>query len=279
MNGLEFFTLGIGLILGFFIGKRKLGDSRLKKIMDKPFPFEWEKILRNNVALYKYIPHDLKTQLHKDINIFMGEKNFEGCGGLEITDEIKISIAAQACILLLNKKATFFPKLVTILVYPSAYIGKKVTLMGNIPVEEDSARLGESWNEGTVVLAWDHVKLETHDINDAHNVVLHEFAHQLDQEDGAADGAPIMEHRANYAPWAKVLCREYGELIENVKHYKKDIIDPYGTTNPAEFFAVITEVFFKKPKQLKNKHPELYNELSLYYKMDPVDWFKCGDNY
>ena len=273
MNGLEFLTLGIGLAAGFFIGKRKFDNSKIKKVMHREFPFEWEKILRNNVALYKHIPHNMKTQLHEDINVFMDEKNFEGCGGLEITEEIKISIAAQACILLLNKKVNFFPKLVTILVYPSAYVGKKVTMMGGVPVEEDSARLGESWNEGTVVLAWDHVKQETFDINNAHNVVLHEFAHQLDQEDGVADGAPIMEHRASYAPWAKVLSEEYDDFLEKVKHHKKDIIDPYGATNPAEFFAVITEVFFKKPKQLKSKHPELYHELSSYYKMDPVEWY------
>ncbi|MEC4684995.1 MAG: M90 family metallopeptidase [Nitrospirota bacterium] len=132
-----------------------------------------------------------------------------------------------------------------------------------------SARLGESWNSGELVLAWDHVKQESVDIRDGHNVVLHEFSHQLDQEDGRADGGPILDRGSSYVAWARILGREYGELVEKVKKHYKDVIDSYGATNPAEFFAVITEAFFKKPAKLKQKHPALYEELKLYYKMDP----------
>jgi Mlc titration factor MtfA (ptsG expression regulator) len=101
-------------------------------------------------------------------------------------------------------------------------------------------------------------------------VVLHEFSHQLDQEDGVADGAPILEHRASYVTWARVLGEEYEALRK--KRRRKTVMRKYGATNPAEFFAVATEAFFEKPKQMKKKHPELYDELRDYYKLDPLGW-------
>jgi Mlc titration factor MtfA (ptsG expression regulator) len=240
--------------------------------MKQPFPREWEDILRKNVALYKHLPENLRERLHAYINVFLDEKKFEGCGGLQLTAAMKVTIAAQACMLLLKGPPTFYPRLKSIVVYPGAYIAKQTTLVGGIPVQTDSARLGESWNSGELVLAWDHVKQESVDIRDGHNVVLHEFSHQLDQEDGSADGAPILDQGSSYVAWARILGREYGELVEKVKKHHKDVIDSYGATNPAEFFAVITEAFFKKPAKLKQKHPALYEELKLYYKMDPLKW-------
>jgi len=240
--------------------------------MKQPFPREWEEILQKNVALYQHLPQDLKEELHGTINVFLDEKKFEGCGGLQLTEAIKVTIAAQACLLLLKRKPTFYPKLTSILVYPGAYIARQTSFIGDIPVQVDSARLGESWTNGALVLAWDHVKEESMDISDKHNVVLHEFAHQLDQEDGQANGAPILEQRSSYLAWARILGREYRELIEKVEEEHHDVIESYGATNPAEFFAVITEAFFKKPQNLNKKHPALYKELKLYYKMDPLQW-------
>jgi Mlc titration factor MtfA (ptsG expression regulator) len=228
--------------------------------------------LEQNVALYRQLPESLKDQLHGDIQVFLGEKRFEGCQGFEITDEVRITIAAQACILLLNRETRFFSKLTTILVYPAAYVAENMRELGSEYVREASVRLGESWANGTLVLAWDHVKRGTMDIHDGHNVVLHEFAHQLDQEDGSSDGAPILERRSNYVTWARVLSKEYEHLREEVSHHVKDVMDAYGATNPAEFFAVATETFFEKPKQMRKKHPALYDELKGYYRLDPVNW-------
>ncbi len=272
LNVPVFLVLGLILVAGFIVIKKHLHIARRERLMKQPFPREWEEILQKNVALYQHLPPNLREELHGDINIFLDEKRFEGCGGLQLTDTIKVTIAAQACLLLLNRKPTFYPKLSSILVYPGAYIAKQTSFIGDMPVQVDSARLGESWSNGALVLAWDHVKQESMDIEDRHNVVLHEFAHQLDQEDGRADGAPILEQRSSYVAWARILSREYGELLQKVETQHQDVIDSYGATNPAEFFAVITETFFKNPEKLNRKHPELYEELKLYYKMDPLRW-------
>ena len=265
-------TALIVLVLVFFIGKIISRRIKRKRLLAKPFPQEWKQIIQKNVPLYNRLPDSLKEQLHGFVNVFIAEKKFEGCGGLEITDEIKVTIAAQASMLLLNRKVKYFPKLHTILVYPHTYAAKTVSSDGTVMINGQSVRLGESWQNGPVVLAWDSVTGGTMNIADARNVVLHEFAHQLDQEDGTTDGAPILEHRSGYIAWARVLSKEYETLQRKKKKHRKSVMSKYGATNPAEFFAVATETFFEKSKQMKKKHPELYDELKNYYKLDPVEW-------
>jgi MtfA peptidase len=267
-------VLGV-LALSFFIGKRALRNRRIKQLADMPFPDEWERILEKNVSLYKHLPDALRDQLHNDIKIFISEKHFEGLGGLEITDEIKVTIAAEASMLLLNRKNSDYPKLSSILVYPSVYVTKQSTAVGGgVYIEGQSVRLGESWQHGSVVLAWDNVRQGAVNAEDGHNVVLHEFAHQLDQEDGIADGAPILEKQSSYTTWARILSKEYEQLRFNAAHHKKSVMDKYGATNPAEFFAVATETFFEKPRQLKKKAPDLYAELKGFYNVDPIEWLQ-----
>lgn len=243
--------------------------ARRRRLLARPFPNDWKRIVERNVPLYRRLLEPLRQQLHGLVQVFVAEKRFEGCGGLKITDEIKVTIAAQACMLLLNRKSTYFPKLRTILVYPATYVAQTTSSDGAFVVEDRSARLGESWQSGPVVLAWDSVKGGTSNAVDAQNVVLHEFAHQLDQEDGIADGAPILEHRSRYVTWARVLSAEYEALQ---RRRGRSIISDYGATDPAEFFAVATETFFEKPKQMQRGHPELYDELKDYYKLDPAQW-------
>jgi Mlc titration factor MtfA (ptsG expression regulator) len=241
--------------------------------MAKPFPSSWEKILERNVSLYIYLPASLRHQLHGHIQVLLAEKNFEGCGGLEMTNEIKVTIAAQASILLLNRRPRYYPGLDSILVYPSAFLAKDVTYLGNQAyLEGQATHLGESWRQGALVLAWDSVKRGAMDLRDGQNVVLHEFAHQLDQEDGTADGSPVLERRAQYATWARTLRNEYEQLQSKVRRGLEDVMDEYGATDPAEFFAVATETFFEKPHEMKEKHPELYEVLKSYYKLDPLEW-------
>lgn len=247
-------------------------NIRRKRLLGMPLPEGWEEIIKENVKLYNHLPVGLKEQLHGLVNVFVAEKKFEGCGGLEITEQIKATIAAQACMLLLNRKAGYFDKLKNILVYPHTYVAKKFSSGGAIEIEGRSVRLGESWQNGPIVLAWDSVLGGAVNIQDGKNVVLHEFSHQLDQADGVADGAPILESRSSYATWAKVLGAEYENLQKKAKRFRKSVIHRYGATNPPEFFAVATETFFEKPKQMKKKHPELYSTLSDYYKLDPVAW-------
>jgi Mlc titration factor MtfA (ptsG expression regulator) len=262
----------VGIVLAFLIGRLYSRWSRRKRLSALPFLEQWRQIVRKNVPLYNRLPEPLRQQLHGLVLMFLNEKKFEGCGGLKITDEIKVTIAAQACMLLLNRKTTRFKKLHTILVYPHTYIAETKSSDGVITVDGRSVRLGESWQRGPVVLAWDSVTGRTSNVTEAHNVVLHEFAHQLDQENGVADGAPILEHRSSYVTWARVLGAEYEALQRD--RSARDVMDAYGATNPAEFFAVATETFFEKSKQMKQKHPELYDVLKNYYKLDPVTWVK-----
>jgi len=258
------------VILLFLIRKK-----HRKEILNMPFPEKWEPILQNNITPYKYFPEKFKAELKSLTLLFLDEKAFEGCGGLEINDEIRVTIAAEACMLLLNRNITeCFPNLTTVLVYPHAYIAQGRDLLEGRQVIEnvESVRLGESWQNGEVILAWDHVKKGSSNFDDGQNVVLHEFGHQLDQESGSANGAPPLAQRNTYTTWGRILSHDYLELREKSEHHKKDVIDSYGATNPAEFFAVATETFFEKPKQLQRKHPELFGELQKYYNLNPIEW-------
>ncbi len=253
-------------MLGFFKERRR------KAVRGRPFPPAWEPILAENVPYFSRLSSEDQDELRGLVMIFLDEKRFEGCAGIEIDDEIRVTIAAQACILLLNRENDVYPDLELILVYPSTYVDNRPrTLEGGIVVEGGEARLGESWHHGVVVLAWDAVLRGAADVRDGQNVVLHEFAHQLDIEDGAADGAPVLERRTAYGPWARVLGAAYEVLIRDEEEGSPTVIDTYGASNPAEFFAVVTEAFFERPKALRARHPALYEQMRNFYQQDPAE--------
>lgn len=248
-------------VVGVILNKRR----QRRRALNRPLPQAWIAIIRQNLPPYTKLSPELQQQLQQYTQEFLYDKSFEGCGGLELDDEIKVTIAAQASLLLLNRKVRNYPKLCSVLVYPSTYVVKNDDGQGSV-------RLGESWSAGAVVLAWDSVKHGAENFADGHNLVIHEFAHQLDQEDGAGDGAPVLSNASCYATWAQVLSREYERLCTRVDKRKKTVMDSYGATNPAEFFAVASETFFEKPLQLRRKHPELFDELLKFYQVDPTEW-------
>lgn len=250
-------------MFGFFERRRQ------KAIRERPFPAEWRAIMDRNVVHVGLLDEAGREELEGLVAIFLEEKHFEGCGGLEIDDEIRVTIAAQACLLLLYRDTEIFPDLVTILVYPGAYRAPPKRVEGSVVIESEDARLGESWTRGVLVLAWDRVGPQARTLG-TDNVVLHEFAHQLDGEDGAMDGAPDLGSRARYRAWAEVLGEEYTELTSRLHAGRPGVIDAYGATSPPEFFAVVTEMFFEKPLQLRKRHPELYAELVAFYAQDPA---------
>jgi len=227
-------------------------------------------IVKKNVAYMARLEEADRHELEGLVRIFLAEKFFEGCGGLDLTEEIKVTIAAQACRLLLHRETDVYPDVASILVYPSAYRVPGQSAEGGIVLEGGQARLGESWMRGVVVLAWDHVKSDATQPAHGQNVVLHEFAHQLDGEDGSMDGAPDLGARARYTSWARVLGDEFADLVQRVHAGRPTDIDAYGATNPAEFFAVATEMFFEKSRAMKQRHPDLYGELVAFYKQDPA---------
>ena len=243
--------------------------KRRDRLRAQTSPPSWRAILRQYVSYYERLTAPECEQLHGDIQVFIAEKNFEGCGGLEITEEIKVTIAAYACILLLNRPHDYYPRLQSILVYPDAYPAAVVRIVpGNIAVEGHEMRAGESWRTGAVVLSWNHVLRRPAAVGEGRNVALHEFAHQLDQENGFTDGAPVLLTTSEYATWARVLGSEFETLSKQTAADQPTLIDKYGATEPAEFFAVVTEYFFEKPLQLKQRHPELYEELRRFYRQD-----------
>ncbi len=250
---------------------RWLRRRRRARLRAQPFPAPWCEALSRNVALYRVLPPDDQRELEGHVQVLLAEKSFEGCGGLTLTDEITVTIAGCAALLLLHRDTDYYPGLRSILVYPSTYFAPAQThLGGGVVLEGTQARLGESWHRGAVVLAWDDVLRGAADMHDGRNVVLHELAHQLDQQDGWADGAPELPHRAMYRPWARVLSREFEAHTRAVDAGRPTLIDPYGALNPAEFFAVVTEAFFEKPKQLRARHPDLYEQLQAFYRQDPA---------
>ncbi|WP_406694937.1 M90 family metallopeptidase [Singulisphaera sp. Ch08] len=254
-------------------------QKKREQLREMLLPADWLEIIARNVPLYRRLPEPDRRELHGHVQVFLSEKHFEGCGGLEMTDEIRLTIAAQACLLLLHRETDYYKRLITILVYPRAYVAKGVeSLGGGVVLEGSQARLGEAWTEGVVVLSWDDVLRGAADIRDGQNVVLHEFAHQLDQEDGLANGAPILERRSSYVAWARVLMDEYEQLREDETQQRRTVLDTYGATNPAEFFAVATECFFEKPTQLRKKHPALYAELKSYYRQDPEQLLAAAES-
>jgi MtfA peptidase len=245
-------------------------NRRREALLKQPLTDEERALLDKNVPYLAELNAADRHELEGLVRIFVAEKHFEGCAGLELTDEIKLTIAAQACLLLLHRETDIYPNVDSILVYPSAYRVPTEQHDGLVVLQENQARLGESWQRGLVVLSWDHALSGAAQPHDGQNVVLHEFAHQLDGEDGPMNGTPILGARARYTSWAHVLGDEFDELSQRLHAGRRSDIDPYGATNPAEFFAVITEMFFEKPHALKKRHAELYDELAAFYRQDPA---------
>jgi len=260
--------LAAGLTLAW-----RLPGWRLQRVLRREIDPAWRAILARNIPIYGRMSADLQHQLHKLVQQFLYQKKFVGCADLEITDEIRVTIAGLACLLLLNRPTKVYPALHAVLVYPTAFLvpRKQVDAAGVI-TEERQDLLGESWGDGRVVLSWDHVQRGAGDWTDGQNVVLHEFAHQLDSESGSNNGAPYLGSQDNYRNWSDVLSRDFANLRADAVYGQPSVMDHYGATNPAEFFAVATETFYEKPWQMAERHPALFAELFKYYRVDPRAW-------
>lgn len=204
------------------------------------------------------------------VKVFVAEKRWEGCGGLEMTDEIRVVVASQACRLILHLDHDYFRTVRSILVYPSAYWGpNEPRRNGGLVTEARTPRAGEAWRGGEVVLSWEATVAGGADAEDGHNVVYHEFAHKLDMLDGCIDGTPPLRGREQYEAWTEIMQTEFSRLRESASHSRTTFLDPYGATNPAEFFAVCTELFFERPARMRSLHPGIYGLLAAFYRQDP----------
>ncbi|MFK7738766.1 MAG: zinc-dependent peptidase [Planctomycetota bacterium] len=243
--------------------------ARRKALLAEPFPDAWRALLAK-LPFYLALDERGQERICDDLRVLMAEKEWQGCGGFELTDEVRVTVAAQASLLLLNLEHEYYKHVDTILIYPSAYrTAPQTDAMG--VVREGQANLGEAWRRGPVVLSWDAAKGGALDPKDGHNLVLHEFAHKLDMLDGRADGTPPLGTHEQWQQWIQTMTREFDRLKKAASETRRPaVLDTYGATNPAEFFAVATECFFEKARKLREKHPELYECLRDYYCQDPA---------
>ena len=253
------------------------GYLRRRWIKRRPFPQAWDEILQSNVPYSQKISEPLREILKRHIQIFTAEKSFEGCAGLELTDEIRVTIAAHACVLLLGVPSNYYPGLQSILVYPGPYVvPAHQPVGGGIRIEYSRPLQGEAWLQGLAIFSWEDILEKAVDPHSRHNVIYHEFAHLLDMESGAGNGVPLLPRRGMYKDWTRVFSREYKNLQEAKAAGVSEVLDYYGATNPAEFFAVATELFFQRPDELMREHGELYDQLKLFYRQDPMEGRLCA---
>jgi Mlc titration factor MtfA (ptsG expression regulator) len=266
------FLIPLALAAWFVFQPRWLRHRR-ERLRARPFPVAWRAILRRRFPLYGRMPPPLRRQLEGHVLVFLAEKQFAGCEGQEITEEVRVIIAAQACMLLLNRNTGYFPRLRQVLVYPGPFVVERLRHEPSGVLQETrNALSGESWADGQVVLSWEDTLEGAADPGDGRNVVIHEFAHQLDQEKGYANGAPWLGSRTRYARWSSVLASEFARLQHAAMTGEPSLLSPYGATAPAEFFAVASEAFFEQPARMAAEHPALYGELARFYRVEPDKW-------
>lgn len=243
------------------------------RLLKAQFPAEWQSIIDKNVGFVKRLSPADQQKLRELILVFVDEKHWEGCGGLTMTDEIKVTVAAGACTLLLGIPHDFYSNVTSILVYPSTVLSPEhepgffelpSISEGPMPV------YGEAHERGPVILVWDEVLHSARHPDQGFNLVYHEFAHKLDMLDGTADGTPTLANHEEYREWVRNCSREFKQLRERADAGRKTFLDSYGAVNEAEFFAVATEHFFEQGRLLQKHHPELYAVLSRFYGQDPA---------
>lgn len=231
---------------------------------------EWRIVIRE-VPVISRLPDRLHGPLRAKISLFLGQVEFIGYDGLEVTDDIALSIAAQACLLVVATDR-WYDHLTTVLVYPGAFKSLKLQRDGFVMHEEMVVRSGESWSRGPVVLSWADSRKGAQTTDDGYNVVLHEFAHQLDDLSGHTDGAPVLAEGQSFSRWSRVMLEAYARHEANVAAHRATPLDPYGAENHEEFFAVAVETFFEKPDALFVAEPDLYAELQKLLNLDPKSW-------
>jgi Mlc titration factor MtfA (ptsG expression regulator) len=247
-------------------------QRRRRKLTAHPFPTEWEQVLARNFADDTLLAPEERARLRRDVQVFAAEKNWEGCDGMEMTDEVRVTVGAQACLLTLGLDVSWFDHVLSVLVYPTEFMARtQHRLSGDMFIEGEADHLGQAWYRGPVRVAWPDALAGGRREAGGHNVVLHEFAHQLDFLNGRyVDGTPPIESSVQARRWEAVMAREYERLCRACDAGEDSLLDCYGAESRAEFFAVVTETFFSQPVRLQRRHAELYEVLAGFYLQDPA---------
>ncbi len=258
-------------------------NRRRERWLARPEPREWTEWLRRNVWQYSYLSEPHKSKVRRVACVLFHEKKWVGGGDFEVTDEMRVTIAGQAALATLGfEKSYYFERLKSIIVYPSAFTGQPASggdlILGELGQQSVhfETRTGESWQGGPIILAWRAVLNEGRNARFARNVVLHEFAHHMDGLDGQTDGAPPMTDYQFEKKWYRVTQDEYRTLLELAHRGEDTLLDHYGATNRAEFFAVAVECFFTQPHELAHEHAELHSVLTRLFGQDPREWLPRG---
>jgi Mlc titration factor MtfA (ptsG expression regulator) len=252
--------------MGFFAKRRRA------RLLAEPFPPAWRAVLDHNLGPWARLTPEERQRLEGIVTILLAEKRWKGCGGLELDDEIRVTIAGQAAVLLLGIQHDYYRNVKDILVYPHAYQDRGGQPGdGGLVSEAPQARLGEAWLRGPVVLAWDAALQGARRAHDGRNVVYHEFAHKLDMLDGAADGVPPLEAPEDYRRWFAAMMRWYERLQRDLEQGRGGLLRPYGASAPEEFFAVAVEAFFEQGRRMRREAPDLYGVLRDYFHQDPAE--------
>jgi Mlc titration factor MtfA (ptsG expression regulator) len=260
-------------VVALLIGQPLWRAHQRRRIRRRPLADAWRVAIERAMPIYRRMPAELRTRLDGLVQQFLAEKDFVGCQGLEVTLEMKLAIAAQACLLVVNRASRVYDELFSVLVYPAAFIAPETHHdEAGVVHHHESVLTGQTWDTQRVILSWDDVRADAESRGDGFNVVYHEFAHYLDAEGGGVNGAPLLGGAEQYRRWSEVMNREFGKLRAATARGEPTLLDDYGAEDPGEFFAVSTEVFFELPVELREQHPELYAELSRYYRLDPASW-------
>jgi Mlc titration factor MtfA (ptsG expression regulator) len=246
-----------------------LRNRRRRSIREQPFPVAWDGLMRRNVRHAEWLDEHQRQQLREWIAVFLAEKSFEGCGGMQITDEVRVTIAGQAGIIALGFSEEYFDRLRSVLVYPGDYlVPRRAPLDGGGELEWQEVRLGETWSGGSVVLSWPRV-VDGGRLRDGgtRSVVIHEFSHLIDMLDGEIDGVPPLD--GDRGGWMAEMqdCRERFERALDAGRFVA--LDDYAAEGPGEFFAVATECFFQDPHRLARGDGQLYDLLRIAWRQDP----------
>ncbi|WPU64554.1 M90 family metallopeptidase [Peredibacter starrii] len=244
--------------------RKNFVQQQLKKLAKEPFPDQYEKMLQK-FAPYKFLNDEEKKRFKTKILYFLQNKIFNAVGDLVITDEMKLLVAAEACLMITNIDGDVYPGLKNIYLMEDVFIPKDNPVNAATGLPTHTARLGEAWKRGPIILSWNSIAQGS-------SVIFHEFSHQLDQQDGSFDGTPTLGRNGNYDKWAQVMGKEFINLRKRVMAHKGSDIDSYGATNEAEFFAVVTEYFFTRPRILQKNHPGIYELYKDYFQLDPSSW-------
>lgn len=266
MTGLWILLGGLALLGGFIFWHSRRRARHRRALRRLRLSAEDSARLAELFPLWKRVPEPLKAETEGWIHVFLDDKLFEACGGLgEITRSMQLAVAAPACLLIARRPQDYYERLRSILLYPDAYRARDEW-------GDEDVRLGESWGTGSVVLSWQSVRQGAANPEDGLNVVIHEFAHQLDQDDGVADGVPGLDEPEDFGNWSRAFAPAFEDFRNRVAAGRRTVLDDYGAESPAEFFSVASETFFERAHALKRAEPAIYETLAEFYGMDPARW-------